>query len=120
MYHSACNANKDVIKELFKHGLELNSTVDGKTALDAACRHGSLEDLNFLINQGADVVQYLKQTTDIRFLKEKNIRYLFEWCIKQGIDLDKCLDGKCFRATWSISSELCNLGLKNFFLLMGH
>ena len=120
LYYSACNPNKDVIKELLRHGAKLNSTVDGKAALDAACRFGTLEDVKFLIDQGADVVQNLKQTTNIMFHKEENILYLFEWCIKQGIDLDKCLDGKCFDASWSVSSVLCNLGLKNFTIRMGH
>ena len=69
LYYSACNPNKEVIKELFQYGLELNSTVDGKAALDAACRYGTLEDVKFLIDQGADVVQNLKQTTNIMFHK---------------------------------------------------
>jgi hypothetical protein len=50
----------------------------------------------FLIDQGIEVVKYLKETTDIRYCNAKNFRYLLEWCMKQGIDLNECIGGKTF------------------------
>ena len=88
--------------------------------IDEACKFGTIEDVAFLIDQGVDIIKYLKSTADIRGYNEENFRYLLENCIKQGIDLEEYIGNKTFYGSWGLAEVFCELGLKTCIIRIGH
>jgi ankyrin repeat protein len=119
LYHAVRNPHREVFTEILSYGVDINHRADDETVLDTACKFGTIEDIAFLIDQGIDIREYLKETTDIRHYNNENFRYLLECCIKQGIDLDECIGDKTFYGSWGIENVFSELGLESI-IQIGH
>ena len=120
LYHAVRNPHREVFTEILSYGVDINHRADDETVLDKACIYGTVEDVAFLIDQGVDIIEHLKKTTDIRYYNEENFRYLLECCIKQRADLDEYIGDKTFDGTWGIADVFCESGLKTCSIRIGH
>ena len=120
LYYAVRNPHREVFTTVLSYGIDINLRADDETVLDEACKFGTIEVVAFLIDQGVDIIKYLKATADIRGYNEENFRYLLENCIKQGIDLEEYIGNKTFYGSWGLAEVFCELGLKTCINRIGH
>lgn len=119
LLHAVCNPHREVFKKILSYGIDINQRANDTTVLDVACIWGTIEDIDFLIDQGVDIIKYLKETTDVAAYNDDVFRHLLECCIKQGIDLNDCIGGKTFDGHWGISRIFYELGLNTCVVRIG-
>ena len=106
---SACNPHKDVLEYFLLQGVDINGVSD-ISPLGNAIRYGTLEDIDFFVEHGADRERALEYAYCCAPLA--NIRHLLE----KGCDVNACFDIFGERCDWT---KLPEGPLRQLFLEYG-